>query len=531
MYSGDQAHEALVSGWPLGYFRIVHVLQVLETGVLRLIWGQPVHLACLYAVHPMAVQLWPRVFSALIDVAGCLFVGLTVRRLVPESQRALALPLGILALGCNYLAARNAHFAVSDATLLFTFCVAGYASVRAVLDGPQYLPLLAMATGAGFGVKYAAAPLAATCSVALLCCLMRFNDRRRSTVYWGLFSVVAAALAFQLTSPGALIRFPELWRSVTGHADRYSDAARLYLLDSDFTIGAGWKFHLLRNLPTAFGWPGFLLSIAGLGLCFRRDRYAGLVVTTTAVASFVMLFSIRTLFVRYAGPVLPSLAVGLGLLLTLTIGEIAQRLPRSRAIPAVVLLLLAVFALPLRLIAQFDHLLSQPDTRDQATAWLLEHQGPAVTLGAFAATQILDPGMAAACKPVVPPFLWREIPTLPPMESDWPPFVGAGLGFWGAVSHNSLENCIYNSPPREKAAFVVTGRGVLPCGKPGRTEDYPPLDPACFQLATVFSPGSPECGGYLDLFDAMWLPYWGFGGWQHPGPRIEIYKNLCLKPG
>jgi hypothetical protein len=30
------------------------------------------------------------------------------------------------------------------------------------------------------------------------------------------------------------------------------------------------------------------------------------------------------------------------------------------------------------------------------------------------------------------------------------------------------------------------------------------------------------------MFDAMWLPYWGFGGWEHAGPRVEIYRNKCF---
>jgi hypothetical protein len=531
MYSGDQAFDLLVSGWPQGYFRIVHLLESLETAVLSLVWHHPVHLGCVYAVNPIAVQLWPRVFSALIDVVGCLLVGLTVRRLVPEKDRDVALPLGILALGCNYLATRDAHFGVSDATLLFTVCLCTYAAVRSVMDGPKYLPLVAIATGAGFGVKYAAAPLGATCMVALLCCLVRFKDRRRSTLWFSLLSVGAGALAFQLTSPGALIRFPDLWRSVTGHAERYGDAARLYLLDPDFNIGAGWRFHLFHNFPTAFGWPGFVLSIAGLLLCFRRDRYAGIVVAATTVASFVMLFAIRTLFVRYGGPVLPPLAVGLGLVLTASAAWMGRLLPRAWATTALALLLLLVFVFPVRLIVQFDRLMSVSDTRDQATEWLVQHHGSAVTEGGFAATQILDPNLAAACRPEVPPFLWRDVPSLPPMQSDWPQFIREGKGFWGAVAHNALENCQYSSPPREAAAFVVSGRGVLPCGKPGRTVDLPPLDPACYALETVFSPGNPECDGYLDLFDSMWLPYWGFGGWQHPGPRLEIYKNLCLEDG
>jgi hypothetical protein len=529
MNSGDQAVELLHSGWPQGYFRIVHLLEAIETRVLELVWHHPVHLACLYAVNGLSVQIWPRVFSALADVVGCLFVGLTVRRLAPKEARDFALPCGVLALGCNYLAARDAHFGVSDATLLSSICIGTYASVRAVMDGPRYLPLLAVATGVGFGVKYAAAPMGASCILAVAFCLVRFTKRRRATLGLTLLSMIAGLLAFELMSPGGLTHFPDLWRSIVGHSERYTDQARAYLLDSGFTIGPGWMFHLFHNLPTAFGWPGFILSLAGLGLCVRRDRYAGALLVASALVSFAMLFAIRTQFVRYAGPVLPPLAVGLGLVLTLASSGIRAWLPSSAAGLAIALLLLVTFALPLRLILQFDHLLSAPDTRDQAAVWLVKQHAPAITTGQFSTVQLLDPGMADACKPMVPPFLWREVPKMPPISPDWPVFVGAGQGFWGAISHNALENCLYNSPPREKSAFVVSGQGVLPCNRMGREDESPPLDPQCFEIATVFSPGSPECGGYLDMFDSMWIPYWGFGGWEHPGPRIEIYRNKCFR--
>ncbi len=529
IYSGDQGLPIVRSGFPEGYFRLVHLMQVLETWFLERVWGHPVHLACVYAVNPLAVEILPRLFSVLADVAACAIVGLTVRRLARGVERDVALPAGILALGCNYLALRNAHFAVTDAPLELAYGLCLYALVRAVMDGPRFLPLAAAAAGAGFGIKYAAVPLLAPCVVAFGCCLGRFPARLR-TVGWGVFALASATLAFQLTSPSALTNFHELTGALLGHGDRYGGLARAYLLDQDWVTPPGWRFYLFTDLPIAFGWTGLLLAAIGLALCFRRDVSVGAVLVASVLAALAILARIEAQFVRYAAPLLPPLVIGLGFLVSLAYGWGKRRLSGVYRSLAFAALLLLAFAAPLREAVAFDRLLEAPDTRELVKAWLEQHGSTAaVTLGTNTHVHLLDPSMVSACRPLVPPFLWNELPRLPPSERDWNVFVGAGKGFWGAVAHNANENCIYASPSRDAAQFVVAGHGVLSCGKLSGSGDITPLDAPCFQLAAVISPGVPTCEGYFDLFDSMWIPYSGFEGWQHAGPRFEIYENRCRK--
>src|SRR5262249_54647735 len=144
---------------------------------------------------------------------------------------------------------------------------------------------------------------------------------------------------------------------------------------------------------------------------------------------------------------------------------------------------------------QFDRLLSRSDTRDLATRWLLE-QGPdavAVTRGYYAQVHLLDPALEAACRPVVPAALWRDVPELPPGDIDWGAFVGSGPGFWGSVAHNAIEDYLEEGSARDKARFVLAGQGVLPCGKAARPENLPPLEPPCFKSVAVIDPGRPAC--------------------------------------
>jgi hypothetical protein len=525
-FRGDRGLEILRTGWPEGFFRLVHSLEWLEAVILRVLWGRPVHMACLYAVHPLAVQLWPRVFSALIDVGSCLLVGLTARRLARTEERAWALSLGILALGCNYLVARDAHFGVSDATMLFTLCLALYALVRAVTERPEFLVLAGAAVGMGFGIKYAAVPWVVACLVAFYVCLRRFPRPRRTLVI-GLLSLLGAVFTFGWVSPNALPHFGVFFAELANHAGRYGADGRGYRIDPEFAVPAGWRYYLGDILPTAFGGWGFVFSLVGVGLCWRRDRGVGLVLATAAFAAFTALVNLQALFARYAQPMIPPLAVGLGLCLATACAAAVQRRSAPRMFGAALLVVLAL-GIPAARTVELDRLLSAPDTRDQASRWLLEHGGgPTVSQGWYTEVHLLDPESLEACRGQVPPWLWREVPTTPACANDWKEWMHKGQGAWGQMAHHVVDVGRWSIRPREGARYVVAGQGLLTCGRFARNGRDLPLGPPCYQLVASFSPGIQDCHGSMDVFDAMWVPFRGFGGQRFPGPRLDIYENHC----
>jgi hypothetical protein len=533
-FDGRHAFDAeiLHGGWPEGYYRIVHGLQWLQAEVLGWMWHRQVNLGCLYAVNPGAVELWPRVFSALADVAACLLVGLIVRRLARGSEQNVALPVGILALGLNYLAARDAHFAVTDSTMLLAICVCLYGAVHAVLDGPRFLVLAAVGVGAGFGVKYAAAPMVVVCAAAFFLCLQAHETRRRTTL-WAAAATFAGLLSFAVMSPNALLHARDFFEGLVGHRGRYTSGARSYLVDSEFHPSLGWHFYLREVMPTAFGWPGFILGIVGLVLLLRRERRAAVVLIVAALANFGTIAFVRAMFVRYAAPVLPPLAVGLGLSLAMAFAWFRQRLSWGPRLLAGCALIGVVFWSPVRLIVQLDRLLSAPDTRDLATEWLLKQgpNSPAVTQGWYSHVRLLEPESVEACRPVIPPWLWREVARLPApaVESNWPDLVKAGKAGWGAIGHSAIDQSTGDSPGRPSARFVLDTGGLLPCGREGRHDEHAPLELPCYAPVSEIHPGSSTCNGYFDVYDAMWIPFRGFEGQTNPGPRIRIYENYCRK--
>ena len=43
------------------------------------------------------------------------------------------------------------------------------------------------------------------------------------------------------------------------------------------------------------------------------------------------------------------------------------------------------------------------------------------------------------------------------------------------------------------------------------------------------SPGTAACHDLFDMFDSFFVPYAAFDGVVRPGPRVEIFKNLCKR--
>jgi hypothetical protein len=524
----------LRSGWPEGFFRIVHSLQWAEVTLLRWFWkpagAAEINLGCIYAFNPLAVTLLPRIFSALAGTLSCALVGLLAGRLAPEGSERPAQVLGTLSLGCCYLAARDSHFGVSDATLVLGITACLYFLIRAMQDHPAWLVSAGASAGAALGIKYSAAPLAPLCAVAVVGCLARGRGRWLSVLGFALASLFAAAAGLELLSPRALTHFGEFWDGFSSQRVRYDPAfSRGFLLDPQAVFPPSWRFHLTLTLPAAFGWPGFVLAPLGFLVAWRRTRWGAALLGLCTLLFFSEVAAVQTLFVRYASPTLPPLAVGLALVLSEVWGK-ARRLsggPTGYG-PGLVLCGL-VLGMPALRIVSLDRLLSRADTREQAADWLLA-QGPAATVvpqGPYTQVHALQAAATPACQPVVPPGLFRPVPTLPGNNFDWERAVRQGPEQWTAISNEGLARYRPGMGLRaQDGAYVTQGRAVLECGRYGKLASVEALD-ACFTEVAVFSPGSPACGTSIDLFDSFFVPFDGFEGQVRPGPEIKVYKNRC----
>ena len=120
------------------------------------------------------------------------------------------------------------------------------------------------------------------------------------------WTVLAAVLVFAVTSPFLLLDLPVLLRDV-GHQ-------AVHMTEGHFGAGAvpAPIEYLVGVLPTALGWTGFLLSLAGLVWAAVRVRGPWLVLAACVVPYYAGLGALKTQFPRYMLPLLMPIAVGLG---------------------------------------------------------------------------------------------------------------------------------------------------------------------------------------------------------------------------
>jgi hypothetical protein len=244
-----------------------------------------------------------------------------------------------------------------------------------------------------------------------------------------------------------------------------------------------------------------------------------------------MLAPLAQLFVRYALPIIPPLAVGLGVALARLGGFAHQRFAQKleSRLAAAGLSALAVLALgpPLVRLAQFDHLLAQPDTRELAQQWLLDRHGATgASIGYYQQIHLVEPSWKDACVGKTPSWI-------NPAEAAEDP--DHGPPFWNQLVTQGptafLQMCLdsaFKGQNLNQADYVLWPAPVLMCGKQGRLEGPEPSG-QCFELATDISPGRPACGDLFDMFDSFFVPYAAFDGMTHPGPEVKIFKNLCKR--
>lgn len=476
-------------GFPAGYFELFHYALRAE----RHLYGAATNLACLLAVRPLAVYLPLRLCSAALSTLTILPVHATARALRDERAGLFA----AAACAVNYLAVRDGHFAVSDAPLALGVALSLWACTRAVDDARWLVPAAACA-GAAFSVKYAAAGLAVPCLAAALL-------RLRAGTRWpqALALPLAAALAaFVALSPTVFLDLRHFFRGLADHGMRYGEAD-------------GLRWYGLVVLPAACGRVGAVAACAGL-LFALRARRALPVALYALVFFFGVLGPVRITHVRYASPLVPALAAGIGVALSLA-------LARSRL--AAALLGAAVLLPPAVRAARFDHLLAQPDTRDLASRWLVARGEPIESLGGWAHVHALEDGAQKACAAALPARLQQPLPLLAGESAPWKELVAAGESGWEPLGQLLVRRHL-NRAPLPQARLVVQGIGAYQDDAP----PPPPLDEACWQPLRIFAPSAtpaPGGGPVFDRWDAFFVPFAGLRGVQHPGPTVVIRRRAC----
>ena len=335
----------------------------------------PVQLAELRA----QLYLWARILVALMGAGTAVVVGRTLAHVAGLGAGMVA----ALAMAFAPAFVVHSRFMTVDVPTTFFVALAFHQAVALHASPRRMRTLLwgAFWAGCAAGAKYNAG-LALLAPLVGLWLLPSLPAPKR--LLSGAAAVGVAGLTFLIVCPGIWADSARFWANFwyevrhvgQGHGEIFTDT------------GLGWLYHLKPNLSTGFGAVGLIASAVGWALHARNRVWWGVLVAS--LAYYLLIGAAEVRFLRYTFPLLPMLAMGVGLLMNppsprpsppLQRGERAGVFPLSRSAGEgdtggegyrkILTRALVVAALGWQLLsaASLTACMVRPDARDQAAGW------------------------------------------------------------------------------------------------------------------------------------------------------------------
>jgi hypothetical protein len=415
------------------------------------------------AATALDAVLAARLWSASLSSATIVVVFATARRVRSASCGLAAAFL----LAASLLAVRDAHIGKADSAAAFAAALALLAMVHA--DARRWISfaLLGAAAGLTLSTKYGVGSLPAIGLMALAL-LWRCDDARERARALAAFAIAAATTTsalsfFWLLHPGQSVTF---FRQLLSVQMEYAKAPYFEGLVPD-----PLQHHLSISLRHGCGLAFALLTLPALAYGLGR-RGGSRWIALAVIGQFFVLLSNPLVLARNLEPLVPGLCV----LVAVLLADVSARLgatPRAQHV-CLVLATLVVALSPLRDAVGLARVLRVPDTRTLASDWM------AANLPA-----------ADAVRCVMPPAAPMSCPEPRRLRLD----PGAARGERYAV-HASYPPPFLESPP-----------------------------PPSGQLLATFDPfPDRDAHPIVERLDLFLLPFAGFAGVTHPGPKIDIYR-------
>lgn len=267
----------------------------------------------------------------------------------------------------------HGHYATVDVPATFFIAVALAFGARLLTSGrSRDLALAGLFCGLAAACKYNSA-------LVLFAPLAALVSRRKMAVGVGQrepWILLGAAVAgFLAGCPGILLNWPKFSADFAFELRKSAEGMGLLFAGT----GNGWLYPILVSLRYGLGVPLLLFALVALGYALlRRTRQDGYLLAFF-VPYYLLLGYAQVRFLRYVIPLLPVLAVLIGRLLT---EPRPDRPAVSRALSGVGI---AVGLITLLLSMAWVGLMTRPDSRDQALAYLRREASPNSII-AFATT-------------------------------------------------------------------------------------------------------------------------------------------------
>ncbi len=449
---------------------------------------------------PASGYLGVRVLDALLG-------SLTVLLVFDFGRRAYGWLAGFFAaaaLAVAFLHVRDSHFGTLDIPLTLACVAALYIAYRTMhARGARPLLINGIALGVAASLKYNGALV---------------------------FAGIAAAQT--LRARAELIRWPRLLGrlaliGVVGIVTLALSSPFLVLDPGKTAHGIGYIFaHLGRATAPAIGWVQLslalwygidpvlvLLAVIGVAYAAWRRQPADVIILTFLLVYFLLIGAGRSVFLRYADPMIPPLLLLGGRALAALVDLTARGRARRLALAAA-LVLIAVA--PLGHDVRYDLLIHETDTRTLAFDWLAQH----VPAGGRAAVPymagpahdqaMIDSGEHShgATDPYIASFLDSRLETQYTIRE---------------LTRDDLQLTSLNSFRKEGIVYVVIGYETPGTG----CQALSPLEQTLRAQGPPLASFSPTNGcpdSVFDPIDTYYVPLAGYEGWVRPGPQIRIYR-------
>ncbi len=296
---------------------------------------------------------WARLLVALMGAGTAVVVGRTAA-MVGGTRAGVVAGLA-MAFAPAFVV--HSRFQTVDVPTTFFVALAFHQAVALAQSARPMRTLLwgAFWAGCAAGAKYNAGLSLLAPLISLW--LLPIQPTPKRTL-WGFAAIGVAGLTFLGVCPGMWADSARFWQHFwyevrhvgTGHGEVFTGT------------GVGWVYHLVPNLSTGFGALGLIASAVGWAFSIRERRWWGIL--GASLAYYLLIGAAEVRFLRYTFPLLPMLAIGVGLC--------AAPPANTTRWLRVTAPLLAGAALLWQLLSATDFSLCmvRPDTRDQAAAWL-----------------------------------------------------------------------------------------------------------------------------------------------------------------
>jgi hypothetical protein len=474
-----------------------------------------------YATDPTALFLVARAVAAVLGTVAVWLTYLAGARLFGRAAGLLAAAI----LGAAFLPVFYSHLALDDVPALAPVALS-LLGVALVLrrGGPAGYVLAGLGIGLAAATKYTGGITLLCLPAAVACDAARSSWRKAAG--WLAAALLLALAAFLLANPFAALDHRAFLSGLSQQsalAGGQSEPSKLGMSPGSGVLYYLWTF------TWGLGWVPALAGLAGaILLLVRRSFGTALALLPAPVAFILFMGTEQRFFGRWLMPILPIVALLAGYAAVEAVCWIGRRADASSArrilVPlAVALATVLLLAQSLAADVHNDAVLSRPDTRNLARAWMVHH---------------IPRGAPVVVEPVVPPnwltgaggqALWRAYPTfISRLDRRGRPLPHGRRVF---VPLDEYERYLFPSLlstyTSEGYCWVMTGSlqaarpFVTPSLAPGAIAYYRELE----RRATLVHTDSPYAPGARPVaFSFDWSIDYYPAAYRLPGPVIRIYR-------